>query len=449
MIGLFWAFLVLVISYFLYLFVKSIKKSPHLNFFHYLWFVLLVSTFTLRGRTTSELMENPLDYAGMFRAFIVISAGAIVFVYLLYTGFTYRSKDKCIFSMFLYSIMGALSFIYSPIPKLSLYKALEVLITLTVITIFVRFKNLRSIKLLFDVGYLILFILVGSAWLWAIIKPEAAITRMGYLNFVLTGYFPKQDADMVSVNSALLALGAYVRMRFYPARKTFYKFLFFFALASLIAGQARTSIFGFLSALAFIYFLLGERLKLLAMGVLVILSLSIDQIYNALYQFILKGSRPETVMRIGGRLKWWKLAFPYFLTSPIWGHGFAAGIRAILLNYNPNIFSVHNTLLEIGVNLGLIGVLLFSYAFFGTFVTIIKYFKKIDPEIRKRTPWLFSLLLEGIGLMIILTARASTSFTQGEHGTTFLIFLQILALAETLKYYRGTYGKGINNSLRM
>ncbi len=449
MTGIFWALLVLIPSFFLYLILKRIKGRA-ISFFHFIWLILLISTFTLRGRTTGELLENPLDYAGMFRAFLVLFSGLLTYIYMLQTGLEkyLKAKNIYIFSLLLYAIMGALSAIYSPIPKLSLYKSIEVLISLSVVMVFVSFRNLRRLKILFDVVYIVLFILIASAWFWAILKPEVAIARMGYLNFVLYGYFPKQDADMVSVNAALLAIGSYVRMRFFPKGGLFYKLIFLFSLATLIAGQARTSIFGFLLALAFIYFLLGERLKLFSMIMLIVMSLSIDQIYNALYQFVLKGSRPEVVMRIGGRLKWWKLAFPYFLTSPIWGHGFSAGIRAILLEYNPNIFSVHNTFLEIAVNLGLIGLLLFSFAYFGAFVTLVKYFRRIGRHSGKTNSTLFSLILEGIGLMIILTARASTSFTQGEHGTAYLVFLTVLALAESLKYIIKE-NEGSGNSLRM
>ncbi len=434
MMGIVYAVAVISGGFLLFQMYRMIKPTKELDLFHYLWLLLMISTFILRGRTTLQLMENPLDYAGLFRVSLVIFVAIWVGMYVILRGLpSYLNyRHPYILALFLYSIMGMFSAFYSPIPKLSLYKAGEVLIALFLVATFVKRGTLNKIKLLFDVNYLILFFFIASAWFWIFVKPEEAIQRQGVFNFIITGYFPKQDADMVSVNAALLAMGAYVRMRFYPYRKIFYRLLFLFGLFTLLAGQARTSIFGFLVALIYIYYILGENGKIIAMLFFIGLTFTYEKIYNFLYLYFLKGSRLETIMRIGGRLKWWKVAFPYFLTSPFWGHGFAAGVRGILLRYNPNIFSAHNSFLEIAVNVGIIGLTLFLWAYLGTFFTLTKRKDKIKILIKKN-PIAASLLLEGISLMIILTARASTSFTQGEHGTAFLVFLSIMALAEKIR----------------
>ncbi|GEM_PF-5180590 len=434
MMGLVYAGAVISGGFLLFQLYRMIKPTKELDLFHYLWLLLLVSTFILRGRTTLQLMENPLDYAGLFRVSLVLFVGIWGGMYVILRGLPsfLNYRHPFILALFLYSMMGMISAIYSPIPRLSFYKAGEVLIALFLVAIFVKRGTLNKIKMLFDINYLILFFFLASAWFWIFVKPEHAIQRQGVFNFIITGYFPKQDADMVSVNAALLAMGAYIRMRFYSYRRTFYRLLFLFALFTLLAGQARTSIFGFLVALLYLYYILGEKAKIIAMLFFIGLNFTYEKIYNFLYLYFLKGSRLETIMRIGGRLKWWKVAFPYFLSSPFWGHGFAAGVRGILLHYNPQIFSAHNSFLEIAVNVGILGLILFLWAYLGTFITLIKRRAKIKALLKKK-PLFASLVLEGISLMIILTARASTSFTQGEHGTAFLVFLSIMAMAEKIR----------------
>ncbi len=434
--GAFFSIVLLLIGSIFYVLFKSYSKNRNFIFPHILWTMLLISTFIFRVRTTSQLIENPLDTAGIFRLTTILLVFTLSFVYIAlhkFSGFL-RKRDYLVLSMLAYLTFAAISFVYSPIPKLTLYKSFELLTEILLLLVLLRPLNLRIIKIQFDINYYILFFLIASAWFWVPFKPQEAIIRHGYLNFILRGAFPLQDADMVTVHAAILSVAAYVRSRF-SERKNFYRILFIFSLTTMFFAQGRTSIVGFLVALAFIFYLLKDKSKLLLMVTLALIIANSKSIYNILYSYFLKGSSPKLITNIGGRWLLWKAGWKAFLTSPIIGHGFATGSRMVAQSVVGFLISTYNTFLEISVNTGILGLTLFSIAFFGTFFQLWKFYSKINSSLPGKNYLLVrSLILESTGIFIVLLFRATTSFSLGEHGITMAIFMSLLGLAEVLKY---------------
>ncbi len=432
--GLALALIVFTIGFLIHL---PYRKKSKLGFFHFLWGFLMISTFIFRVRTTFELQAKPLDTAGIFRFSIILIVFAFTFSYTSlknFKGVLYK-KDYFLFAFLIYLGLAFFSSLYSPMPKLSLYKSFELLTEFLLLIVIIKERNVKNLIPLFDINYALLLFLAISAWFWVPIKPEAAYIKKGLFNFILRGAFPLQDADMVTVHAAILAIASYIRGKLFP-KKRIYKFLFLFSLITMIFGQARTSISGFLIALLLLFYLLRQKRKLFFSIIFALLIVNYDLTFSYIQKYFLKGTKPEIVYKIGGRLKLWKIGFEYFKQSPILGHGFATGGRVAVMTFRKELISIFNTFLEIGINLGIIGFLSFIFYFLGPAIQLLKYFVKNRRILLKRDLIISSLILEALGIWIILAFRASTSMALGEHSTTMMVFMPILGLAQILYYKR-------------
>jgi len=405
-----------------------------LNFIHVSWFFLLVGILVWRVRTKYAMVTNPLDTPAKLKIFFISMAG------LFGLASTFRLIGERKLSPFwlipdfilIYSVSSLLSTLLSPYTYYSLYKAIELLIVTTVLfatTGYAVFSSETSKKTIDLILSFFAFLLLTEC-IAAIINPEVGFKSFeSSIGHILVGTFPLMDPDGIGFLSAIVSLSCICRIM--GAKnwqdKKFYIYVAFFSLVTLFLSQARTSIFGFFTALAIVLILNGRTTWLIVITFL--LTLSLIGFHNYVIKYFLRGQNLEMFLKVSGRTEAWRYAWSKFSQAPLLGYGFAATGFTIISMHAVGGMSIFNSFIECLVNSGFIGFLPWITAFIVTWSTLVfaffRYRKIMKPVVR-------SLNIELIGLMTILTFRSMTTSMLIILSHEFLLYMAIIVFTQSI-----------------
>jgi O-antigen ligase len=130
-----------------------------------------------------------------------------------------------------------------------------------------------------------------------------------------------------------------------------------------------------------------------------------------------------------GRTALWAMALPEILQAPIFGHGYAASrvIYASAWPGHPEAQHLHNGFLEVLYNNGLLGLLLVL----AMHITIVWNLGRVIRKAATREAHLFAVGSLALYLNILISGLANSSFG-GRATTTFMLFLALVMIADTL-----------------
>ena len=395
---------------------------------YFAWVLLFISIFLWRGRSSAELITNPVDEVAFLRM-AEVSMACILSLFMFRVSAVSHILTGLLPFMFIYSILALISSLYSSFQLYTLWKAFETSVGVLLIAVTLsRIGDFEDMKAVSDLilglfGFLLIMIWVGAA-----IEPSRAFLKKGFLGFMLAGVFPIINPNAVGFIGALLGIVAFCRMFNVKTTKDriFYQNIFFVSLVTLILAQARTSLAGFLLAALF-WLALNKKIRwltfLVLLGGIVALNSGLSDYIIAYFK---RGQSEEVFTTLSGRTIAWAHAWNMFKKSPIIGYGFASGARFDVLK-GLGMVGLHGSLFDVLVNLGILGLVPWLMAVIGTWVYLLRIFFRYGNQMR---PDIKAYHTEIIAIMTILTLRAVTGTAIVMHDKEFILFLLILAYAQ-------------------
>jgi hypothetical protein len=267
---------------------------------------------------------------------------AIVFGLVFHFFFLNRSEVKTYlfrnpnYFLWLFSIVCALSMLWTPQLALTGYRAFEAITYLCLIswTVYKLSKNLDAQNM---VEWLVFWGIWGIFW-------SAATTIKGSLQWFLMQPFDVARLDYPAVLFFALLL---------TKRKWFKYIILILALLSV----SNKIYLGF--ALGLIGFFFGDSkdVKIIALlGIVLLLSVTIFiDIETLLKNTVFYGREEISYENSSGRDKIWEVAWEAFLNSPILGYGFVSGETTILYEKFQGAINSHNSMFSSLLGTGIVG----------------------------------------------------------------------------------------------
>lgn len=429
----------------------SYVRQGHL----FLWFNLfIISLWIFRTRDAVQLARNPVDPAALVRILAVAVTGVIVFS-------TALTKRKDIIEqlskglpglMFLYGLIGIVSVLYSPYRSLTLYKACEIIVDVSTVAFFLSlYPSPTSMKRWIDLNWFMIALLIACIWIGAMVSPRRAfrilsayegINKNALFPVSLQGIMPIMNPNEVGFMGAGLSIASLSRILHASKQKerTIYVVSLAIGLITLVAAQSRASLIGGFLAIILVL-LLNKRIKFLVCAVLFFLLVLIYSGAPSLFmKYFMRGQHTKLFLTLTGRIAFWTLGWEVFKESPLYGYGFGAGTRYVVLyGVRDGMSTIHNAWLEILVNVGILGLIPVAFAFIGTWFTLLR--------ISIRPPAWFSktirmLSIEMVGLYVLLNVRLITS-ASFLHDRDTLLFLLVVAYVQQIRNWERT-GRGLS-----
>ena len=329
---------------------------------------------------------------------------------------------------FYFSLLGMISYVYSSHPLLRLWKGFEVFAAASVfLAIASCIETLEDVDHAMNILWFILLFLIITALIGGALQPSLAFVRQvfgqGSQAYEYWGIFPRINPNSLTQFGAMVGTGGLIALLY--ARNIIAIFTSTFVLAlggiTIYLGHSRTSLLGFLIvAISTLWF--GKR-RLLGFVVMLVGSIIATVAYTYLQEYVLRGQSKAVLLSMSGRTEFWPQVWEAFMESPIIGHGYYAGHRALTLTGLATVSSVDNTYLEVLVDLGTLGLAILLMAL--TFSCLSLYSCRpyvTDPKTAEywRPTWLLM-----IGCLMLVGIRSFTGPTFQVLHPNLLIFLAI------------------------
>ena len=417
----------------------------HVRLGHVLWANLFIlSVWIFRGRDAAQLAQNPVDSAALVRILSVAVAGVIVFIIGLVErkeiiGQLLRGLPGL---MFVYALVGLASALYSPFRALSVYKACEIIVDVSMIAFFLScYPSRTDMKRWIDFNWFMVALFIALVWVGAILFPHRAfIHGVGTLGVQISGVIPPMNPNGLGAFAAILIIISLSRTL--HARDQNERMMYITSLTvgviTLVLAQARTSLFGGLLAIIAVL-LLNKRIKLIGFVALLLVIVIISSgLPSLLLRYAMRGQSTTLFYNLSGRMFYWSFAWEKFLESPIYGYGLSAGTRYVVLaQVGRGVQStMHNSWLEVLVNVGIVGLIPVALAYVGTWWTLLRISFR-PPAWFDRTVRMLSI--EMIGLLIILSVRLITGGHSFLHDRELLLYLLVVAYAQQIRNWEKEY----------
>ena len=431
--------------------VKGLLSCMRLG--HVLWANLFIlSVWIFRGRDAAQLAQNPVDSAALVRILSVAVAGVIVFI----IGLVERKEviGQLLHGlpglMFAYGFVGLASGIYSPFRALSVYKACEIIVDVSMIAFFLAcYPSRTDMKRWIDFNWFMVALLIASVLVGAILFPKRAFhpvsanpstANIALFSVQIHGLMPIMNPNSLGVLSALLSIVSLSRILHARNQneRTMYITSLVVGVITLVLAQARTSLFGGLLAIMAVLFF-NKRFKLLVfVALLLVLAIILSDFPSLLLKYVMRGQSSTLFYNLSGRTVYWSFAWEKFLESPIYGYGLSAGTRYVVLAQvgRGAQSTMHNSWLEVLVNVGIVGLIPVALAYVGTWWTLLRISFR-PPAWFDRTVRMLSI--EMIGLLIILSVRLITGGHSFLHDRELLLYLLVVAYAQQIRNWEKEY----------
>jgi hypothetical protein len=389
--------------------------------------LVLMAELVFRQRDAESLASNPLDPAGLYR--VVCIGLALLLGCLALTSPTSRVGERITTRPFrLYCGYVLVVFIGAPLSvnlPLTAYRGVELAIGVIVLAGAYRRAGREAMDRILVLLYWFTAVSAIVIWLEAAAMPGSAFTpvRDSPFPIQLHGVFPSVSSNGTGTIGALLGLWSLGRILSPKDRgRASVRTLGFFAvvgLATLIFAQYRT---GYAIAVVGLLLLLALRAKAAAFWVVIAGSFVVivwgGQIAHEAVPVLQRGSNPDTIRQLSGRLTYWSHALPVWEESPLFGRGLLTATRYEVLAKLGSVYtsSIHGTWVEALVGTGLVGVALLASS---VLVTCVRAFGAAIRADGRVVPLL---------LLIILLVRSITGPTFEVAGSASIMLMALMLL---------------------
>jgi O-antigen ligase len=336
--------------------------------------------------------------------------------------------------LFIYGIVALLSSILVPEHAFyAMWKALEIIICLIITAAILGHKSSQpSVHRSYKIIVTIFTIMLIVYWVEGALMPSKAfLPSRGIIPYTFFGYLPYYNGNSLAFLSAFLSVVtiANITRSRSAARKLLLSLFLLACIATLIMGQSRTSLVGFIFA-SMCFFFFDRRYTTLALLTSVSFILLIIGGLSGLFEdYFMRGQSQELFTSLSGRTHGWQAAWELFKQSPLVGHGFAAAARIKILG-TAGASTMHGSVFDVIVGTGLFGLIPWLSAVILTFVAILRLRKS-------KHPWFQSMIgrsvhAEMIAVLALLLIRSLTSSALAFHDHGFMLFLSLVAYTQCM-----------------
>lgn len=322
---------------------------------------------------------------------------------------------------FLFALWGFATTLWSVFPPGTLVKASEYCSMLLLFAIAASLINkigrdsynrLLALKSVFDFVWFLVFILILSVYLGVLIWPDFAIERAwrdesGVVGFSIQGTLPGISDNGVGQLGAIMGSIAFVRLLLIPRFRVFYASIFAVSLLTMVVAQSRSPVLGFSIAVGAIL-IASRQFRLLALSSVLMGGLMLTQYGQLIYDFMRRGQSVQLLTSLTGRVEYWQASFKAIYDKPLGGYGANVGGRYVLQNAFglEGVSTVHSTWVEILLDTGVVGLILFTLGFGLTWYWLLRL-----RSTAMKTPISRLLWLESLGILTVLSVRSIFSVT--------------------------------------
>jgi O-antigen ligase len=323
-----------------------------------------------------------------------------------------------------------------------LYKSCEFIVDLaTLAAVLATLQTVEDYKKLIDFSWLLLGILLLTAWIGAAVDPGDALFSDPNLRVIplparLVGVFPVVSCNDLSEIAATLGLVALCRMWIDPEKlysKFRYGMLLAFSMVSLVITQTRGSFIAFL--VGFVALLIMTRRYALAAagaffttmagGALLLLT----NFGSSASNFFNRGQNAKQAGGFSGRLETWTNAWSAIVERPILGWGGFAGSRFAILDKNSSDSSSLNSFIDAALDIGVVGVIIVL-----VLVVLVGWMLYRNTKTSRAWTLQSAMAVEMFIAYIVLMLRSVESSNLITHP--MLSFLTIIGAAEMMRHLR-------------
>jgi hypothetical protein len=333
-------------------FRESLSLRASFTWWEGLWLLLFLSGLVFRMRAVQEIDQSALDVWALYRVGLVLIVGLVLCARLVSqrTNWLGALFSGSVGVLAIYSLLSVVSTVWSVRPPWTFYKSVEYLVDLaTISAVIASIRSVREYRQFANWTWMLLGLLVVSAWIGAIIDPADGLLsgeKFGPLTVRLEGVMPSVDADTIGEICAILALVALNRMLNDPEAK--HNRGWYGGLLSVALGLA-------------IMFLVTRRFVLTAaLGGVSAIGAAIALIFTnfgrTFSDYLIRGQSAQELQGLSGRLDIWQASFEAFFRRPWIGYGGFAGSRFVVLpgiasqGYASSALSSYiDSLLDLGV----------------------------------------------------------------------------------------------------
>lgn len=416
---------------------------PQLKWWHFLWLVIFLSGLVFRDRNAAAAYSHPVDTAAVYRIALifVVAVWLMLRLFLRRTHWVQSLFQGLVGGLTVYSLYAAVTTLWSVYPFWSLYKACEYSVDIAVLAaVLVTVRSVESYKSLFDWTWILLGLALASAWLGALLDPKDALDHYHYVGILgvrLKGVFPVQGANRIGDLGGIVALVALARLLPMCGRcslRSWYFFLLFFGIISLVFSQTRTALAGFAAGVC-VLLLVSGRLKLrklLTLGTATAIVAGIlylaTPVGDLLKDFLRRGQNEQLISSLSSRVVWWETAWNLYKQTPL-----GIGMGAYAAEKVPSLTviglqgeSLHSDYMETILGTGFWGLLPLVVSLAGTWFVLLKalYRSTLSPPERQ-------LAMEAVAVLSLLTVRTAFMDVMILHPA--LHYFAVVGFAELLR----------------
>jgi hypothetical protein len=412
------------------------------------WLLVFLSGLVFRGRTAADINNSAIDAWALYRVGCIFLVGAILFIRLTLRKTQWVSQlfSGYVGLFLIFALISVISTTWSLNPPWTLYKSLEFSVDLaTLAAVLATLQTIEDYKKLIDWSWLLLGLLVCSAWLGAAVDPGDALFSDPNLRVIplparLVGVFPVVSCNDLSEICATLGLVALCRMWIDPEKqhsRFWYKMLLAFSMISLVITQTRGSFIAFLLGLI-VLLLMTRRYALAAAGGVVTVMvggalLMLTNFGSAAQNFFNRGQNSQQAGGLSGRLETWTNSYYAIMQRPIFGWGGFAGSRFAVLDKNSSDSSSLNSFIDCALDIGIVGVVI-------VLLLVILVGWMLYRNTKGSRTWTVqsAVAVEMFLAFVVLIIRSVESSNLITHP--MLSFLTVIGAAETLRHLRQERG---------
>lgn len=331
-----------------------------------------------------------------------------------------------------YGLGGIATSMFSPRPLFSAYKAglvvVDALLAAGLLSLALRGRLKRVSNLMIA----LVMLAIGGALLGAVLWPaEALQPKPGVFGVMLYGVLPMLHPNELGMWAGIVTVISFARG--YVGSRARVRWGWFLLCAAsvvvVLLAQSRTSVAAILlSLLVLVPYLARTRATavagLAALGLIGVSLIGIvavlvgpEVLFGPIIDYLQRGQDEGGLATLHGRIwAWANVGWPMFMESPVFGHGFDAGVR---FASNLTVGHLHNSYFQVLANSGLLGFIPWFAAFVITSVRVVQHaWRYRSAPTLQRIDALVPLLI-----LIGLLARSWTGSVLVSHAWSTMIFL--------------------------
>jgi len=394
----------------------TLEMVRSLRWYHWMWFIILISGQVFRKRMASEGLNAPVDSAAAFRIVLVGFVGLylLCLLFLRKVQWLPSAFTGIVGGLMVFDLVALTSSLWSVYWLWTFYKAVEYGVDVCLLGASIYMcRTSKDWKRFADWNWILFGILLLNVWFGCVWDPSDALNKggaygvegIGGLGYWLYGVFPDISSNQIGEYAACITAVALCRLLPINRKRenlSFYVFVFLAGFATIIFAQTRSALGGFCIALFFIFLMSNRVLHGAAIVITGFIGVISSSFGNIVWDYIKRGQSQSQLDTLSSRVEWWQAALEKFTNYSLTGMGMWAAARFGVLAQigRPQTATIHSDWVEIIVGTGIWGVIPVLSVLLFTWYYLLRYTVTSKLDLYDR-----QLAYEGLGVLGVITMR--------------------------------------------